>query len=191
MNKTMNMIFEPMDLQAASPATVSRCGMIYMEPAIVGWRPMVRSWIDHLPKTFTSEDITEIDQLYEYLMEPLMSFHNSQRLASEKYEISPAQNQNLIQTHMRLYRSMLKDMEDENLYKGLEMKARINILQMRFAFALIWSFGGSVSTEFRKPFEQYMKRLLGGDIQVNSDIPKKKIAVPERGSLFDYVFEMK
>jgi hypothetical protein len=33
-------------------------------------------------------------------------------LASEKYEISPAQNQNLIVTLMRLYRSLLKDLED-------------------------------------------------------------------------------
>ena len=42
-------MFEVQDLAVASPATVSRCGMVYLEPSILGLNPFVKCWMQKLP----------------------------------------------------------------------------------------------------------------------------------------------
>lgn len=46
----MTMMFEVEDLAQASPATVSRCGMVYMEPVALGTQPLIDSWYYTIPK---------------------------------------------------------------------------------------------------------------------------------------------
>ncbi|CAE7680131.1 Dnah1 [Symbiodinium sp. CCMP2456] len=43
------MMFEVEDLSAASPATVSRCGMVFLEQQDIGWRVLLSSWCERLP----------------------------------------------------------------------------------------------------------------------------------------------
>ncbi|KAG7248590.1 hypothetical protein CRUP_012504 [Coryphaenoides rupestris] len=45
----MTMMFEVQDLAVASPATVSRCGMVYLEPSILGLGPFTECWLQQLP----------------------------------------------------------------------------------------------------------------------------------------------
>lgn len=46
LSPSMRMLFEVMDLKVASPATVSRCGMVYMINEDLSWRSIIQTRLD-------------------------------------------------------------------------------------------------------------------------------------------------
>lgn len=61
------MMFEVADLAVASPATVSRCGMVYLEPSILGLKPFVECWIRKLP-----ESVVIYKEMFERLFDAFL-----------------------------------------------------------------------------------------------------------------------
>ncbi|CDJ49023.1 hypothetical protein EBH_0056020 [Eimeria brunetti] len=45
LHSQVSLLFEVENLSAASPATVSRVGILFMDPAMLGWAPYVEAWL--------------------------------------------------------------------------------------------------------------------------------------------------
>nr|XP_060504710.1 dynein axonemal heavy chain 3 isoform X1 [Panthera onca]XP_060504711.1 dynein axonemal heavy chain 3 isoform X1 [Panthera onca] len=192
MSSKMSLIFEPADLEQASPATVSRCGMIYMEPHQLGWKPLKDSYMDTLPTSLTEEHKELVNDMFMWLVQPCLEFIHLQ--CKFVVQTSPI---HLASSMMRLYSSLLDeikkiDKEESELFEGPTSQQIFLWLQGLFLFALVWTVAGTINADSRKKFDLFFRNLIMG-MDDNNPRPKsvkltKNNIFPERGSIYDFYF---
>ncbi|CAL9702663.1 unnamed protein product [Knipowitschia caucasica] len=186
MSNQMSLIFEAMDLSQASPATVSRCGMIYMEPSQLGWEPLVLSWVNTLPEVLKSPQIrTLLLELFHWLLPPALKM-----LRKYCKEVVPTSNSNTVMSLCRLFEMLLS--EPVKTEPGEKI---INVwIKAAFAFSLVWSVGGSCDAQSREKFSEFVRGTLISKTDKNlipEAIGKWDCPLDERGLVYDYFYEFK
>eukprot|EP00434_Breviolum_minutum_P018350 symbB.v1.2.016191.t1/scaffold1223.1/size130870/4 len=168
LNWTMRMLFEVEDLRVASPATVSRCGMVYLTPSDLGWEPFVRTWLSGLPDQPFSEKAKDmIWNLFDTHVQRGLDF-----LRKNGNEPVTTQDTQLVISLCRLFWSVVNEeaatanscaSKDAQVAEGesvlvprkistLETAEFEKFLQPCFCFAFTWTIGGSCDAKTRGMF---------------------------------------
>lgn len=74
MTPNMRVMFEVDSLVNTSPATVSRCAMVYFDPSDLGLTPFIKNWCSSLPKAFPNYAVDLIYELLEFSLPKGFSF---------------------------------------------------------------------------------------------------------------------
>ncbi|KAJ6652606.1 hypothetical protein lerEdw1_011258 [Lerista edwardsae] len=159
MSQQMSLIFEPMDLEVASPATVSRCGMVYMEPQMLGWRPVMLSWLHNLPHTLTPIHKDFITGLFDRIVPLSVEF-----VRKCTKELSPTTDTNLVRSLMNLMDSMMDEFANEAKFKNIGDRDVFSWIEGIFIFSLTWSIGASCREDDRLKFDLIVRELLDGPL---------------------------
>ncbi|KAG2482389.1 hypothetical protein HYH03_018685 [Edaphochlamys debaryana] len=160
MSPSMNMIFEVADLAVASPATVSRCGMVYLEPHQLGWKPLVQSWLAKLPAHIGAPHRTHLADLFDWLVPVSLRF-----LRRDLKEAAPTLDANLVTTLMRYITASMDHMADEESFSKLPDSRVALHLEALFVFALVWSVGGTgADNAARHHFDGFVRAAVAAKL---------------------------
>eukprot|EP00930_Biecheleria_cincta_P008311 TRINITY_DN10972_c0_g5_i1.p1 TRINITY_DN10972_c0_g5~~TRINITY_DN10972_c0_g5_i1.p1 ORF type:complete len:3933 (-),score=932.09 TRINITY_DN10972_c0_g5_i1:47-11569(-) len=177
----MRMVFEVEDLSVASPATVSRCGMVYMEPSALGNEPLVQSWIERLPKTFKPE---MCEQLQDLMLTYLLPMIRTVRKYTKEPSITV--DNNIACAHFRLMDCYFFDyIPTEAKTPNADEIAKLQSHMVPlFFFTLVWSAGATCDNKGRKTFNDALWKLVGETgIQVGGNLDNSMF-------WYDYIYEM-
>uniref|UniRef100_A0A2K5RBI2 Dynein axonemal heavy chain 12 n=1 Tax=Cebus imitator TaxID=2715852 RepID=A0A2K5RBI2_CEBIM len=188
MSPQMSLIFETMDLSQASPATVSRCGMIYLEPSQLGWEPLVSSWLNSLKGPLSEpEHQALLRGLFAWLIPPSLKHRKKKCKLNYLYTT-------LVSKALKIPITFCIS----NYFKYVPLKTHMfkNFLHQQacFIFSLIWSIGGSCDTDGRHVFDAFIRLIILGKDEENpvpDSVGKWECPFDEKGLVYDYMYELK
>ncbi|XP_070257562.1 dynein axonemal heavy chain 14 [Myotis yumanensis] len=94
----IRVIFEVDSLSHASPATVSRCAMVYMDPVDLGWEPYVKSWLAKTSKMMSPSGVDCLEFLIKNSVKDGLQFIEKH----QKFQPFPVQNITIVTTLCRI-----------------------------------------------------------------------------------------
>ncbi|XP_050357868.1 dynein axonemal heavy chain 1-like [Nymphalis io] len=170
------MIFEVADLAVASPATVSRCGMVYLDTQVVGLQPLVNAWMkSNLPSI--ADNIRKIlPNLITTYLYPALSL-----VRLKLTEIVASIDSSLVLKFLELLDYRLRPLtgKDDRPPPGAAFLAMMPKLAPCWViWSVIWSVGATCDHNGRTIFSNFLRELM----QENGTKP----LFPKEGRVYDY-----
>lgn len=174
----MRLILEVANLKNATPATVSRGGVLFLNDSDIGWRPFFDSWLSKYKKSD--------DEYAENVFTLALSHYINDAFLDDlkqKSHIAPicdmAQVSTLTCIIDNLYTKLHTVKAQHDLMKRHREEAKEDeikhIYEAFFIFAAMWAYGGSLD-EDKLSFSNGFKSA-------------SKIKFPELGQCFDYFYD--
>ncbi|CAG9332270.1 unnamed protein product [Blepharisma stoltei] len=206
MTEGMTMMFEVEDLKVASPATVSRCGMVFLEPHRLGWVVLIQSYVYSLPYFIRDKHGMHIIDTFSWFSWPLTEFVKKKcklpAPVTENEMVSTILN--IFDCFMMEFRDMVKEDEAESPTKNAPKEHVLpkefeEVLPQWILFSVIWGFGGITDETTRPKFSEFLGKLMAGENVVDlyrlldtpADWEPKKYDAKLPGEFFDIVFAKK
>ncbi|XP_040308873.1 dynein axonemal heavy chain 2 [Herpailurus yagouaroundi] len=149
MPEQVSLLFEVENLAVASPATVSRCGMVYTDYADLGWKPYVQSWLERRPKA----EAEPLERMFEKFIDKILTF-------KKDYcnELVPLPEYSGIISLCKLYSALATP---ENGVNPADSENYVTMVELTFVFSMIWSVCASVDEEGREKIDSYLREIEG------------------------------
>uniref|UniRef100_A0ABD2WRH4 Dynein heavy chain 1, axonemal n=1 Tax=Trichogramma kaykai TaxID=54128 RepID=A0ABD2WRH4_9HYME len=162
------MMFEVEDLRVASPATVSRCGMVYMEPQGLGIDPFIDCWIKQLPGYLNEEHRQELSDLTYFFVIPGLQF-----LRANLKELVTSIDSGLVIAYSNVMNYLIGTIKYQE-----DMIFPAYLFEPWSAFALTWSIGATCDAEGRYLFSEWLRH--------KQEAGEHRLLFPPEGLVYDY-----